>query len=313
MSFKKSLKAYFTFSRNDRIGLVILMCALLGIFTLPRWLKPAPKPPVVNQSVLARLDTIAQKNDRVYESADEASYDPAAYEKKQFSLFYFDPNTLSTEGWGKLGIRTKTALTIQKYISKGGNFKQASDLQKVYGLSASDYARISPYVRLPISEGFKENTKVYEPKDENKSIAHFGEKPAVKKVEINAADAESLIALPGIGAGRAKNILNFRDKLGGFFSTDQVAETYGLPDSVFVVLKKYLLCNTSLVKKINLNAATVDEMKAHPYISWSIAKIIVQYRETHGKFKKVEDLRNIVALDEKVYVRLAPYFSIGDQ
>ena len=53
---------------------------------------------------------------------------------QQENCFYFDPNTLSKDGWQKLGIRDKTIKTIQNYLSKGGHFRKPEDLQRVYGL-----------------------------------------------------------------------------------------------------------------------------------------------------------------------------------
>ena len=59
-------------------------------------------------------------------------------------------------------------------------------------------------------------------------------------VNINTADTSAFIALPGIGNKLALRIVNFRDKLGGFYSIDQIGETYGLPDSVFRKIKPIL-------------------------------------------------------------------------
>ena len=45
--------------------------------------------------------------------------------KMQFTkgeLFYFDPNTISTSDWKRLGLRDKTIKTIENYLSKGGHF-----------------------------------------------------------------------------------------------------------------------------------------------------------------------------------------------
>jgi DNA uptake protein ComE-like DNA-binding protein len=41
-------------------------------------------------------------------------------------------------------------------------------------------------------------------------------------VDINSADTSAFIALPGIGSKLAARIVNFRDKLGGFYSIEQV-------------------------------------------------------------------------------------------
>ena len=128
-------------------------------------------------------------------------------------------------------------------------------------------------------------------------------------VNVNSADTVALIALPGIGSKLALRILNFRDKLGGFYSVDQIKETYGLPDSTFQKIKIYLIVDGQ-VEKINLNTATKDELKIHPYIKWNLANAIVEYRNQHGDYKSIDDLKNISMLDETTFNKIAHYLSL---
>jgi len=116
--------------------------------------------------------------------------------------------------------------------------------------------------------------------------------------------------LPGIGSKLASRIITFRDKLGGFYSIDQVAETYGLPDSTFQKIKQYLKLDNSLVKKVNINTTTVDELKAHPYFKFSLANPIVAYRNEHGAFTKIEDIKKIMAVTDEIYKKIAPYLTL---
>jgi competence ComEA-like helix-hairpin-helix protein len=100
--------------------------------------------------------------------------------------------------------------------------------------------------------------------------------------------------------------------LGGFVSVEQVAETYGLPDSVFQQIKLQLKNNSSTVRKININNCTIEELKAHPYIGFSVANAIVQYRKEHGNFTSVAELQKIGAIDDKLYRKISPYLSTGE-
>ncbi len=77
-------------------------------------------------------------------------------------------------------------------------------------------------------------------------------------IDINEADTTAFIALPGIGSKLAQRIINFRTKLGGFYSIDQVRETFGLPDSTFRKIQKQLTYHNSTIQKININALTIE-------------------------------------------------------
>lgn len=108
----------------------------------------------------------------------------------------------------------------------------------------------------------------------------------------------------------ALRIITFRDKLGGFYTTDQVGETFGLQDSVFQKIKSRLSINIAAVKHFNINTATVDEMKSHPYIRYNIANAIVQYRNQHGNFASVAAIKNIMLVTDDIFNKAAPYLIV---
>jgi competence protein ComEA len=88
-----------------------------------------------------------------------------------------------------------------------------------------------------------------------KTETHFVSEPVLKKgktystININAADTSAFSTLPGIGSKLANRIITFREKLGGFYSANQVAEVYGLPDSTFLKIKPYLIIGDVAIKK----------------------------------------------------------------
>lgn len=226
-------------------------------------------------------------------------------------LFYFDPNTISTTEWKKLGLRDKTIQTIEKYLNKGGHFYNPDDLQKIYGLHKDEYERLKPYVKIKSRTASSHEQYVSsKPEKEAQPAKNYAARYAV--IDVNFADTSALISLPGIGSKLALRIVTFRDKLGGFYSIDQIAETYGLPDSTFQNIKQYLKLDNPSVKKININTATVDELKVHPYIKFSIANTIIAYRNEHGAFSKIEDIKKVMVVTDEIYKKIAAYLTIGD-
>ena len=218
------------------------------------------------------------------------------------SLFFFDPNTLPVSGWQKLGVNGKNISTIKNYLSKGGKFRQAGDIKKIWGLHEEQVKSLLPYIRIAAQEKTTSAFPVYEKKEYLKKT--------LAPIDINESDSLSYQSLPGIGPGYARRIMKFRDKLGGFYKTEQVAETFGLPDSVFQKIKPYLRISTENIKKININTATFDELKLHPYIRYQIGNAIIQYRTQHGAFSTVEDVKKIILITDEDYARFSPYLTV---
>jgi len=312
--WQHTVKNYLTFTARERIGLFVM--ALFGIgFYLFSHYYPVNKRTIRNddfQQELAELkisiDTSRGSNDFRRDDNFADLYRPKQYANDapfRGELFAFDPNTLSADGWKKLGVRDKTVNTIQNFIAKGYKFRKPDDLRKIYGLKPQDADRLIPYVRIagkadqPVV-AFAANNSTY------KNTAAPEPSP-IKIIDINTADTAAFIALPGIGNKLAARIIKFREKLGGFSSVAQVAETFGLPDSTFQQIKPRLQPNNSVVKKININTADANELKNHPYFKWNIANAIVNYRLQHGNYKSLDDLHKIEIIDDELFNKIAPY------
>ena len=59
-------------------------------------------------------------------------------------------------------------------------------------------------------------------------------------------------------------------------------------------------------KKININKASEEELQNLTGIGPSKAKAIVQYREEHGAFKSVDDLKNVTGIGDKTLEKIKP-------
>jgi competence ComEA-like helix-hairpin-helix protein len=313
MRTKEIIKTYLTFGKRDRMGVMAAVLLIGVIYTLPYLFAEKNEPfPVRPASVLIKAaDSLAarqQSNHLKNYDEDNKDYPYHPGRTKSFlkgELFQFDPNTLSIEGWQKLGLSEKTSKTIDNYRSKGGKFYKPEDIKKIWGMPDGFYERVKDSIRMaPVSGNYQQNNfeKTAYTKPEKKFAV----------VNINEADTSAWIALPGIGSRLAARIVNFREKLGGFYSVEQIGETYGLPDSTFKKIKSLLQLSGS-VKKLNINTATKDELKAHPYIKWNLANAIVEYRNQHGSFKNLAELKNIRIVDEATVEKIIPYLKLTDQ
>lgn len=311
MRIKEAVKAYLTFGKRDRIGVIAVILLIGIIYALPYLFARKNEASLTKQTdvLVKAMDTLKTKEtvNHFQKNSDENgnNYQYQPNQTKSFTkgeLFQFDPNTLSVEGWQKLGLSEKTSKTIDKYRTKGGKFYKPEDIKKIWGMPEGFYERVKDYIVMTSVQNNYQQNNFYKPtysKPEKKVLV----------ININNADTSALIALPGIGSKLAVRIINFRDKLGGFYSVDQVGETYGLPDSTFQKIKSFLQWSGP-IKKLNVNTATKDELKTHPYIKWNLANAIVEYRNQHGAFKSLDDLKNIAVIDAATFEKIIPYLTL---
>jgi DNA uptake protein ComE-like DNA-binding protein len=142
---------------------------------------------------------------------------------------------------------------------------------------------------------------------------NYNSKPSKKSkfiVNINLADSLQWRKLRGVGAKRSIQILNYKNALGGFVGISQVNEVFSINDSLFKSFERFLSIKDSSLVKININTCSVKQLKNHPYINWNLANSIVNFREQHGGFKLLEDLKKIHILDNKLYYKIVPYLTI---
>ena len=309
---KNWAKEYFTFSKKDRIAAFVFVIVVAGSIFVPQlFSKNSSQVGLKQDSVLVlAIDTLQQRQiaKKVHDGNqyENRSYEYEPSQSKSFTigeLFPFDPNTISLNEWQRLGLNEKTSKTILKYVSKGGKFYKPEDLQKIWGMPDGFYERVKDYVQITSVQ------KTYF-KGENEREPFVREERKFTVININKADTSAFISLPGIGSKLSARIIAFREKLGGFHSVEQVKETYGLPDSTFQTIKGRLQVDPLNIRKINLNTATKDELKVHPYIRWNLANAIVEYRNQHGSFKSLDDLKNIVLVDESTIQKLSTYLNL---
>ncbi len=62
---------------------------------------------------------------------------------------------------------------------------------------------------------------------------------------------------------------------------------------------------------LDLNTATKEQLKTINGIGDAFAERIIAYRDSHGGFQSVEELKNISGIGEKRYAQWSPYFTVS--
>jgi len=210
-----STKAYLSFTKRERIGILTLAVLLLIMTVLPHFIpKPAPVAEIV--------PVVAQ------EKKSDSSWN-RNYERP----YYRDHRNYTYPDYG-----------ARKFRYKKRSYSDSSNYRRPY--SNGNYYRNNegegkPYVHY-------DRNKINRNSETNYS-AHYQSRYSPSPLDINTADTTAFIALPGLGSKLALRIVSFREKLGGFSHVAQIKEVYGLRDSVYQKLLPYLRCDSLFVRK----------------------------------------------------------------
>jgi len=231
----------------------------------------------------------------------------------------FDPNSLTAEGWEARGVPHFVAARMVKYRTAAGGFKAKAQVKKMYGLGDSVYQRLAPFMQLPDEAPKRGEQPDYAARTgkllpfapNGAASPKFPRKPLnLKPFDLNTADTTQLMQIRGIGSGRAKWVVRYRNQLGGYLREEQLGEVFVLKDAPDLrdSLRKYTFIAPGFApKSVNVNTATFDELYLQPYIGKPRARIIVAYRTQHGPFKTVEDLKKLPTLKAEDWEKMRPY------
>ena len=300
------IRSYFSFSKKELNG-ILLLCIIVAIITIFPYIyrsvsKPEAYELITFKREIAAFEESALKQGKVYQEVRNQ------IEDKDFKAdyFVFDPNDLAEKEWQKLGLSSRQIRVIKNYEAKGGRFYRKEDLKKIYSIPASQYGRLEPYIRIPSTypktfkasrpEGYKRPNDTYK-----------GD--AVIIIELNVSDSAIMESVRGIGPVFASRIIRYRSRLGGFYSKEQLREIYGLDSLKYSQLKDRVSVDASFIQKININTATFDQLKRHPYLSYKQMNAIIQYRKQHGDYRSIDDLKKVAILNEEIIRKIEPYLA----
>lgn len=278
MKLRRTIQEYFSFSKGERIGLIVLIIIVCFLLLVNRIVFYFEEPTLADQeafdSMLAKMDEM--KREQVVAPLE---------------LFPFDPNLVDSSELVRLNLPWNVKSNMLKYTERGGQFINATDLRKIYGMNDSIYAAIESFIKIeqterPIvsesdfvssNESRKVNKASFAPVDLEEIVSK-----APIQIDINKAEAVELERLTGIGPVLSKRIVKYRNLLGGFVVFDQLCEVYGVKPEVVKQNLNNLKLDSVEVRKIDLNFATVEELAGHPYINYKEARQIVDFRSKKG-------------------------------
>jgi DNA uptake protein ComE-like DNA-binding protein len=209
----------------------------------------------------------------------------------------FNPNDYTVEQWRALGLSVKQVNVIMKFTKRG--VYRMEDFEKIFVIPNELFLKMKD--SLIFSERFPEKTYTDYAKTEKKVI----------RVELNSSSKEEIMELPGVGAYIAERIVNMRERLGGFILKEQLLEIKKIDLELYNKIENLLLVDRTKIIRLNINTASAEELKNHPYLNWNIANSIVKMRvQKGGTYKNLEELLDSVLIDRELFEKIKPYLSL---
>ena len=296
------LQFYLLLSKTQIWICLVLLGLYLTVATLYFWIK--------NYQPLWYEKTVT--TDFVY---------PLLKKQQEPIYFTFDPNSISIDSMELLGFSTQQIQTWLKYREKY-KFSSAEDFRKLWWMNDSLMLVFSSYLIFPDMQ--TKNSVLVEA--EQKPVIRTGQKNefySTKKIEkksnfssilnldLNQAKAEDWEKIRGIGTVLSKRIIQYREKLGGFYTADQLKEIKGISDSLFESFATLnFTVNPKEIRKINLNTADFKTLITHPYLDETLTKIILNMRKQRGNFQDIVEIRDLKLMNDSIYQKLEPYLDI---
>lgn len=290
------MKSPFYISKKSRRGLTVLFFLAFFIVLIPRlYVHFLKVDTVLIKKPLIKVETKTNNS--------KSKENKKKYSKKKKKLVYrspkgkFDPNEYTHEDWMYLGLSEKQTNVIMRFLNHKIYTNEA--LKKIYVLPDAVYHLIKDSTVYPAHIFDEKETFV---KKKTPSITKF--------LELNTIDSLELISINGIGPFYASQIINYRNKLGGFYKREQLMEIWKMKEETYQILMESLIIDTSTLQKIHLNTVSFEKLKNHPYLSYSQANSIVKMRTQLGRFDSISSIKKSKLINDDTFLRVRPYLSL---
>lgn len=300
-------KDFFYYSKSERRAVFalsfLIVCLLVAILLAPEKETVIVEEPLA-ENVRTETDKVeADSFQRVVEHREKkAVIKKTEAPSRKVVLAPFDPNLADSIELLDLGLSPYVARNVLRYREKGGRFRTPESFARIYGLTEEQFDTLRPYIRISESFRQKTDTSTYVRGD---TFAVVYKYPKGTLVDVGVADTTELKKIPGIGSGISKAIVGYRNRLGGFYSLEQLREVrFVTPE-----MMEWFKLESISIRPLPVNRAGLDRLRNHPYLNFYQAKVILEHRKKHGEIKSLSQLSLYEEFTEKDLKRLSAYFS----
>jgi len=288
MNLKQIIQDYFTFSRNERKGITVLLVLIFLLAVTNKMLFYFEKPAKIDDILLDTGSTqLGLLSDSIVRNAGE------------YKLFKFNPNTIDSITLLSIDLPEPVKLNLLKFRRRGGKLYSNEDFRNIYGVTDSIYSRVVSFLII----GNEGNSDVS--KSSNSKLFIF---------DPNTAADSDFIRL-GFSQKQVATIRTYKDKCGTFRTKEDFFKIRAITKYQKEILSGYVEIQQNdvlnLHPKVTVNKALLDlntadsiQMKELPGIGDKLSKRIVKYRDLLGGFYSVAQLKEVYGLSEETILQI---------
>jgi competence protein ComEA len=269
--------AWFAFFKSEHTGAALLLFIAFGLAAIPRIYDSYKIPTKPN----LQYDTAAVS--RLLEIEEHYKDSIFGRGKAYKKSFYWG----SKKQLISMGFSETAAERIENARKRGKKFESIADLAKETGMDSIQLSKIV-------------HPNYFQPKKD------YAKKNSGLIIELNNTDTNELQSLPGIGSKTALRIINYRNKLGGFYSKEQLMEIWFIDTVKIRSQFSQFTVDPNSVRRLKVNELPEIQLSQHPYLSKVQSKIIIAYTKQNGPLTEAKFLQ-MKGFTKKESLRLIPY------
>ena len=128
-------------------------------------------------------------------------------------------------------------------------------------------------------------------------------------LNLRTADTVELKMIHGIGSYRARQIVRYREQLGGFVSVEQLLEAKGMENVDADSLLAHFWIDSVKIEPMNVNSVGVQRLSRHPYLRFEQAQAIYELRRKKIRLDSIQQLQQIECISAETLEKIAPYLN----
>lgn len=298
----KRKRIYFVMTAEQWLGVVVLVVLVVGTLMVVKRFQPPKEDETVwvNDSTKSQFADYQEKQDSIRKAQWRKQRDTIA-----IRMEVFDPNTADSSTLVHLGFKPWQAKNMVKYRAAGGKYRKPEDLKKLYGMTDSMYQALTPYIYI----AREKVDSVAVDSLRKDSLPRWEEENKDTILNLRTADTVELKMIHGIGSYRARQIVRYREQLGGFVSVEQVLEAKGMENVDADSLLAHFWIDSVKIEAMNVNSVGVQRLSRHPYLRFEQAQAIYELRRKKIRLDSIQQLQQIECISAETLEKIAPYLN----